>query len=237
MRVLSFSLGFGPRIAGFRRGGTEYVISALPLGGYVRMLGENPRDEVRAADAERLGRAPVDLRAAVVIAVAGPLMNLAFPILLYFVVFLGDNRLTPATVGLVLPNRPAAGKLAPGDRVVEIDGSSVETFYDLTRVVERSAGKPLRFVLERDGKRIERTVTPAADIAELPLDLHEAGRPHRHHAQSSARRDRRRRRELAGRCCRSADLRRGGGRGGTTDRGAFSISNACCNTTAARWCR
>ncbi len=170
VRVLRFSLGFGPRIAGFRRGGTEYVISALPLGGYVRMLGENPRDEVPAAD-QKGSVAHQSIPRRVVIAVGGPMMSLAFPILLYFVVFLGDNRLTPATVGLVLPNRPAAGKLAPGDRVSEIDGSSVETFYDLTRVVERSAGKPLRFVIERDGKRIERTITPVADIAELPLDL------------------------------------------------------------------
>ena len=53
VRVLRFSLGFGPRIAGFRRGDTEYIVSALPLGGYVRMLGENPRDEVHPADRGR----------------------------------------------------------------------------------------------------------------------------------------------------------------------------------------
>ena len=64
VRVLRFSLGFGPRIAGFHRGGTEYVISALPLGGYVRMLGENPRDEVAHARPRRLVRAQVDLRGA-----------------------------------------------------------------------------------------------------------------------------------------------------------------------------
>jgi regulator of sigma E protease len=171
VRVLRFSLGFGPRIAGFTRGGTEYVISALPLGGYVRMLGENPRDEIRPQD-QRGSVAHQSIVRRVVIAAGGPMMSLAFPILLYFVVFLGDTRLTPATIGSVLPNRPAADKLAPGDRVVEIDGSAIETFYDLTRVVERSSGKPLRFVVERDGKRVEHVLTPAPELSELPLDVH-----------------------------------------------------------------
>src|SRR5688572_28448873 len=97
VRVHRFSLGFGPRIAGFHRGGTEYVISALPLGGYVRLLGENPRDDVHARDR---GRSIADhsIFRRAVIAVGGPLMSLVFPILLYFVVFLSDSRLTPATI-------------------------------------------------------------------------------------------------------------------------------------------
>jgi regulator of sigma E protease len=171
VRVLRFSLGFGPRIAGFYRGGTEYVLSALPLGGYVRMLGENPRDEVRAQD-HAGSMAGQSIFRRVVIAAGGPMMSLLFPILLYFVVFLGDTKLTPATIGIVLPNRPAGGKLLAGDRVLSIDGESIETFYDLTRIVERSAGKPLRFVLEREGKHVEQTITPVAGQRELPLDVH-----------------------------------------------------------------
>ncbi|MFI5308673.1 MAG: site-2 protease family protein [Polyangiales bacterium] len=170
VRVLRFSLGFGPRIAGFQRGGTDYVISALPLGGYVRMLGENPRDEIRPAD-EVGSIAHQSIWRRFVIAVGGPLMSLTFPVLLYFVVFLGDTRLTPSTIGLVLPNRPASGKLLPGDQVVEIDGAPIETFYDLTRIVERSPGKPLRFAVQRNGKRVEETIEPVADFAELPLEV------------------------------------------------------------------
>jgi regulator of sigma E protease len=74
---------------------------------------------------------------------------------------------------MVLPNRPAGGKLEAGDRVRAIDGNEVETFYDLTRVVERSAGRPLRFSIERDGKPSEQVITPVADEKELPLDVHE----------------------------------------------------------------
>src|SRR5688572_15514117 len=140
IRVLKFSLGFGPRIAGFQRGGTEYVISALPLGGYVRMLGENPRDDVRPAD-RSTSFANQSLFRRVIIIVGGPLMNLMFPIALYFVVFLGDTKLTPPTIGRVFPNRPAGGKLLPGDRIVAIDDDEIDSFYDLTRIVERSPRK------------------------------------------------------------------------------------------------
>src|SRR5262249_23076117 len=87
VRVLRFSLGFGPRIAGFSRGGTDYVLSALPLGGYVRMLGENPRDDARGDKYGSLAGQSIFRR--VVIMVGGPMMSLLFPIVLYFVVFLG----------------------------------------------------------------------------------------------------------------------------------------------------
>src|SRR5690349_17677545 len=137
VRVLTFSLGFGPRVAGFRRGGTEYVLSALPLGGYVRMLGENPRDEVRPAD-RPASFASQSIWRRMVIASGGPLMNLAFPIALYFVVYLGDTEQQPATIGRVFPHRPADGKLQPGDRVVAIDGEPIETYYELSRTIAQS---------------------------------------------------------------------------------------------------
>jgi len=171
VRVLRFSLGFGPKIAGFHRGGTEYILSALPLGGYVRLLGENPRDEVRGAPETSGSVAHKSIVRRVVITVGGPMMSLVFPILLYFVVFLGDTQLTPSSVGVVFPNRPAGGKLEPGDRIVAIDDDEVDTYYDLTRIVERSANKPLKFTIERSGERVDETITPVADIKEMPLDV------------------------------------------------------------------
>ena len=81
VRVLRVSLGFGPRICGFQHGGTEYVVSALPLGGYVRMLGESPLDPVQSGD-ERQSFAAQSLLRRIVIVVAGPAMNLAFPLFL-----------------------------------------------------------------------------------------------------------------------------------------------------------
>ena len=97
VRVLKFSLGFGPRLVGFTRGGTEYVLAALPLGGYVRMLGESPYDEVREEDRGR-SFAEQALYKRVIIVGAGPAMNLAFPLVLFFVVFLGDATATPARI-------------------------------------------------------------------------------------------------------------------------------------------
>ncbi len=172
VRVLKVSLGFGPRLAGFRRGETEYVISALPLGGYVRMLGENPWDEVRPKDADR-SFANLNLFRRFVIVLAGPAMNLVFPILLYFVVFLGDDKLTPASVGVVFPDRPADGKLLPGDLVTAVDGDAVSTFYGLSRIVEKNPGKALHFTVTRDGHTIEQTITPVRSEKERPLELNE----------------------------------------------------------------
>ena len=150
VRVLKFSLGFGPRIAGFTRGGTEYVIAAVPLGGYVRMLGENPHDQVTREEEPHAFHTQALWRR-VVIVFAGPLMNLAFPLLLYFVVFLGTTELSPAIVGDVFPGQPAYGKLHTGDRIVAIDDEPIETFYDLTRLVAPQAGRTLSFTVERGG--------------------------------------------------------------------------------------
>jgi len=172
VRVLTFSLGFGPRVAGFSRGGTEYVIAAIPLGGYVRMLGENPHDEVQGED-EASAFHTQSLWKRVVIVFAGPLMNLMFPVALYFVVFLGTTTLSPAVVGDVFPGQPAEGKLKPGDRVLAIDGKSLDTFYELTRRVAPEAGRTLSFSIERDGQRISMPITPSRKHVERPLDLSE----------------------------------------------------------------
>jgi regulator of sigma E protease len=169
VHVIKFSLGFGPRIAGFRRKGTEYVISALPLGGYVRLLGDNPLDEIRPADEER-SFSHQSLWRRVVIVIAGPAMNLLFPVALYFVVFLGDTELTPSTIGMVFPDRPADGVLLSGDRVVEIEGTPVETFYDMTRIIEGSAGEALQFKVLREGETVEQTLAPALAEKERPLE-------------------------------------------------------------------
>jgi regulator of sigma E protease len=172
VRVLKFSLGFGPRIAGFSRGGTEYVIAAVPLGGYVRMLGETPHDEVsREEESHAFNAQPVWKR--VVIVFAGPMMNLIFPLLLYFVVFLGTTKLSPAIVGDVFPGQPADGKLLPGDRIVAIDGEPIETFYDLTRVVGPQAGRTLRFEVQRGEERFTTPITPEKRTIDRPLELSE----------------------------------------------------------------
>ena len=119
VKVLRFSLGFRPRLIGFTRGETEYVIAAIPLGGYVRLLGELPGDVVTKKDEGRaFSEQPLWRR--IIIVLAGPVMNLAFPLLLYFVVFLGERDMSPPVIGTVLPGAPADGHLMPGDRVLAV---------------------------------------------------------------------------------------------------------------------
>ncbi len=170
VKVLRFSLGFGPRIAGFRRGETEYVVAAIPLGGYVRLLGENRLDEIGPEEEHRsLENQSIWKR--IIIFVAGPAMNLLFPVLLYFVVFLGDTELTPAMVGMVVPGEPADGVLEPGDRVLQIDGQQVQSFFELQRLVEVRAGEPLQLVVQRGGERVQATITPVRAERRYPLDI------------------------------------------------------------------
>lgn len=169
VKVLRFSLGFGPRIASFRYGETEYRVAAFPLGGYVRLLGESPGDEIGKGEEARTFSAQA-LWKRVVIVVAGPAMNMTFPLVLFFLVFLGDTRLPPPVIGTVFPGRPADGRLLPGDRVLAIDGDEVHSFHELSRKVGRSAGEALTFTVERQGARITEEVTPVSTKTLRELD-------------------------------------------------------------------
>lgn len=170
VKVQRFSLGLGPKLFGIRRGETDYVVAAIPLGGYVRMLGEQPGDPVAAADHAR-SFAAQPLWRRVLIVLAGPAMNLAFPVVLYFLVFLGQKQLSPPVIGSVLPGLPADGHLEPGDRVLAIDGTEVHTFYELLRRVERSANTPLEFTVERRGQRVDTTITPIETVEDRTLGM------------------------------------------------------------------
>jgi regulator of sigma E protease len=171
VKVLRFSIGFGPKLLGFRRGETEYLISILPLGGYVKMAGDDPSEEPKPEDRGR-GFLEQQPWRRFVIAAAGPLMNLVFPGLVYFLLFLSQNGSpTPAArVGLVAPGSPAAeAHLQPGDRILSVATrgqapSPVHQFSDLRALVAPHPGEPLTFTIERDGRTLEPLVmTPAAD--------------------------------------------------------------------------
>ncbi|HEY1957646.1 MAG TPA: RIP metalloprotease RseP [Polyangiaceae bacterium] len=164
VKVLTFSLGFGPKLVRLRGRETEYCIGVLPFGGFVNMLEESkgtapipPEDRVRTFESQALWK-----RVAIVL--AGPAMNVVFPIALYSSVFWGDRELSPPTVGVVLPGNPAEGKLAPGDRILAVDGSDVRSFNDVQRVVAKRANRPVRFSIDRDGKNLDVTVVPADEI-------------------------------------------------------------------------
>ncbi len=175
VRVLTFSLGFGPRLLGIRLGDTEYRVAAFPLGGYVQMLGESSQDLVPGADeGQAFSSQPFWKR--VLIILAGPAMNLAFPLLLFFIAHLGDGPVQPSVVGIVLPERPAAGVLEPGDSIEAVDGRPVSTFEQVMHHVAEHPDEPVRLSLLRAGETHEVTVTPVRTRRRrepLELELYE----------------------------------------------------------------
>jgi|SRR5690554_491895 len=162
VHVVRFSLGFGPRLAGVRLFGTEYVLSLLPIGGYVQLLGET---DLSKSDRDRFFHRTFDgqtVIARMLIVLAGPLMSLAFPFALFFFVFLADTNLHPPLIGEVTPGMPADGFLMPGDRVLEINGRRVRSYDDIKRIVEESADEILDFRIERRGEEAVISIVASA---------------------------------------------------------------------------
>jgi regulator of sigma E protease len=167
--VVKFSLGFGPKLIGKQVGETEYLISAVPLGGYVKLLGDEPEEAAvqPPADAARsFFHQPLWKRSTIV--AAGPVFNL-FLAYLTFTVFLaiGMAMYIPQfetiepVVETVIENSPAEkGGLKPGDRVVAIEGREISTWTQMTEIVLQSAGKTLRMEVVRDGARKTLLITP-----------------------------------------------------------------------------
>lgn len=170
VKVLTFSIGFGPKIVRIRGRETEYCIGLFPLGGFVKMLEENRQEAVLPEDRTRTFEAQA-LWKRVTIILAGPAMNVLFPVLLYFAVFIGDSRFLPPSVGQVLPGHPAEGKLLPGDRVLEIEGEKIGTFAELQRIVTQNPGKELRFRVFRDKDYTEVVIIPEEKVIRRPFEI------------------------------------------------------------------
>jgi regulator of sigma E protease len=164
VRVLKFSIGFGSPIGFGRfrmrwtRGGTEYVVAWLPLGGFVKMLGENPDDvdspETRADPAHALASKPTWQKLSVIF--AGPAMNLALPVFIFAgTLALGIDR-REAVLGNVEPGSPAAeAGLLAGDRVLAIQGEPVAWWDELEKQVRTRPGERLSLDVEREGRRFD----------------------------------------------------------------------------------
>ena len=165
VRVEVFSIGFGKRLLGFRRGDTDYRISAIPLGGYVKMSGENPMDE-RTNDPGEFLSHPRWHR--FLIAIAGPFMNIMLAIGLLTVVYMVHYEYPavldePAVIGWVLPDTPAAkAGIQIGDRIARLDGIENPTWKQVDPTEALSPNQPLNVTLERDGKSFEKTIVPEA---------------------------------------------------------------------------
>ncbi|HEX3855228.1 MAG TPA: RIP metalloprotease RseP, partial [Polyangiaceae bacterium] len=172
VKVLTFSLGFGPKVLRLRGRETEYCVSLIPLGGYVRMLEAAKSDVVLPEDRKRTFES-LPMYKRIVIVLAGPAMNLIFPVLLYFAVFVGDGPTLPPTVGVVLPGHPADGKLLPGDRIMSVNGEEVATFDEVKRIITKSPGKLLHFTVFRDNRHVDVEVTSEDIVEKRELDITE----------------------------------------------------------------
>ncbi len=154
VRVLTFSIGFGNRIWGFTRGGTDYRISALPLGGYVRMGGELPEEST--GDPTDFVNKPRWQR--ILIYLAGPFMNLVLSVSVIAALFMiGINiqglQDVPAVIGLVEKDSAGAqAGLLPGDRVLSIDGKKVELWKDFDFAVSTAPERKLLLEIDRQGQ-------------------------------------------------------------------------------------
>ncbi|HDD53044.1 MAG TPA: RIP metalloprotease RseP [Thermosulfidibacter takaii] len=158
--VERFSIGFGPKLWSVKRGDTEYVLALVPLGGYVKLLGEDPEEAVGEVDRERsFSHKPLWVRTTVV--AAGPFFNLLFAVVVMTGVYLWGVPILKPVVGQVVAGSPAerAG-LKAGDFIVSIEGKKIESWGDLAAVVQKNPGKPLKVVVKREGEQVTLTVVP-----------------------------------------------------------------------------
>ncbi len=171
IRVEKFSIGFGPRLFGFRRGETEYCLSALPFGGFVKMAGENPDEQ--KGEAGEFASAPVGHR--IFVAIAGPVMNFLLGIILFsFVYLIGLDHGTMwlmemlvgrsdqmAQIGLVADDSPAKqGGIEPGDTIVSINDRKIKNWQDFNTTILTHPDEELKIIVSRDGQIKTLYVTP-----------------------------------------------------------------------------
>ena len=172
VRVLTFSVGFGPEIVGFNdRHGTRWKISAIPLGGYVKFFGDDDAASTPDQSAiasmtsterrESFHHQPVGRRAAIV--AAGPIANFILAILIFAAIFTFYGRpSTSARIDAIQPESAAAtAGFVAGDVVVSINGRPIQTFAEMQRVVSTNAGQELAVTVDRDGTKVDLKATPA----------------------------------------------------------------------------
>jgi len=166
IRVEVFSFGFGKRLWGFKKGETDYRVSLLPLGGYVKMAGENP-DEAPTGNLDEFQAKPRWQR--FIVAVMGPAMNIGLSIVLLTALFMYRYQKPayeegPAVIGWLEPDSPAVGAgLAIGDRIIRLNSKPNPRWGDIELTVASNVGQPLEVEVDRGGEHLVHTITPRAE--------------------------------------------------------------------------
>lgn len=158
--VVKFSLGFGPKIFSKKIGETEYLLSAIPLGGYVKMVGEEPDEEVSEGDLSKsFTNKPVIKKAGIVL--AGPLFNIIFAIFVFSIIHMGGVPILTTEVGDTVKDTPAfeAG-IKKGDLITSINGKEISKWEELTEIIQQSEGAELLMNIKRDGRYYEVQLRP-----------------------------------------------------------------------------
>lgn len=176
VKALRFSIGFGPRLFGFTWGGTEYQLSALPFGGYVKFAGDNPHEEVAPEDRGK-GFLEARPRARAAIAFAGPFANFVLAFAVFFLLSLLPHQQLAPVIGFVKPGSPAAeAGLRARDRIAAVDGQPVRSFLDVQERVREAYGRPVELSVERDGRPVAVRVVPATVEEKNPIETVKQGR-------------------------------------------------------------
>src|SRR5512137_112157 len=166
VKVLKFSLGFGPRLVGFTRGDTEYCVSAIPLGGFVKMAGENPDDPRTGNTDEFLSRSKWERFQ---ILIMGPLMNIALAVVVLALVLMQGADVPayldePPVVGVVVAGSPAErGGIKPQDRIISVGGRQTDTWEEFFGAIVTRARRNVAIVLLRGGRELTVQVVPDAE--------------------------------------------------------------------------
>jgi regulator of sigma E protease len=163
IRVHEFAIGMGPKVLHLTRKETRYSIRALPIGGFVRMEGEDENSEATDSFSQK------SIKARISVIFAGPLMNFILGFLCFFLIFFSLG--TPSTViGEVIPHSPAAqAGFLPSDKVLEIDGQPIDSWEELVGMIAASEGRPIEVLYQRNGETNQQAVVPRID--------EETGRP------------------------------------------------------------
>ncbi len=161
VKVITFSLGFGKKLLHWKKGETEYAVSAMPFGGYVKLLGESPDEEVPENEKERSFTNKTPFQRFLIV-FAGPFFNLVFALLIiYFSLIFNGYSTIPAKIDRVMEGYPAhAAGVKAGDRILEINGIKINDWPDLTREVAFTDIAPMKFLFQRGDTTYDTTITP-----------------------------------------------------------------------------
>lgn len=178
VRVEVFSIGFGPELFGWNdRAGTRWKVSAVPLGGYVKMFGEGDtieeedgRERPLSADEKKVSFAHKGVGQRAAIVAAGPLANFLLAVILLAGLFAlaGSPRLLPAVADVQAGSAAEAAGILPGDRILSVGGGEIRWFDDLRRAIAERPGIAVEIVVRRDG--VERAVTVVPKAVPDPAD-------------------------------------------------------------------